>query len=299
MPYYYPNEVLYPDYTAFAQPADFNAPYQVYNLEKPVDNTDFYLCKPTSTCPTIQTKQTNHFIFLDAPQSPQFEPAETGSSSKHDPEIEDILRSNEEVWQAYQTGRFRVVTRFEDGHKKIILKEKASTDIDDSEFIVRRYKVLVSSPRNSRVKDDHVLLVSFSQRSLPPSQRPPQQQQQLEIEPGTRASNQNLMAFRRTDSQMLTGPGTELINRIVNGEEDSFEILDDMGHYEPAYEIQTSPSKVSSRDNKLSREFYEKTATESSRSSNTTSSNSQSEAEDYIDEIINKIKGQVSRQVNA
>ncbi len=45
MNYYYPNEVLYPDYNAFPQQADFSKPYQVYNLEKPVENTDYFLCK--------------------------------------------------------------------------------------------------------------------------------------------------------------------------------------------------------------------------------------------------------------
>ena len=44
MPYYYPNEILYPDYNAQVQPSDFGS-YQIYNYEKPVENTDFYLCK--------------------------------------------------------------------------------------------------------------------------------------------------------------------------------------------------------------------------------------------------------------
>ena len=46
MPYYQPTEVYYPDYNTFAQPSDFNAPYQIYNYEKPIENTDFYMCKP-------------------------------------------------------------------------------------------------------------------------------------------------------------------------------------------------------------------------------------------------------------
>lgn len=45
MPYYYPNEILYPDYTTFARPSDFNAHHQVYNYEKPIENTDYYMCK--------------------------------------------------------------------------------------------------------------------------------------------------------------------------------------------------------------------------------------------------------------
>jgi len=189
----------------------------------------------------------------------------------------------------YKTGRFRVLTRYEDNHRKIILRENVSNGIEDSEFIVRRYKVLVSSPRNSRVKEDHVLLVSFSHKSLPANQRA---DKQLEIE-HQRMSNANLIPYRHADSQIVSGPGTELINRIVNGE-DSFEILEDAPHYEPAYEIQTSPSKTSSRgNNKL---FYEKTASSSTRSTQTASSNPHSEAEDYIDEIINKIKSQVSRE---
>lgn len=44
MPYYYPNEILYPDYNAQVLPTDFGS-YQIYNYEKPVENTDFYLCK--------------------------------------------------------------------------------------------------------------------------------------------------------------------------------------------------------------------------------------------------------------
>lgn len=267
MSYYYPNEVLYPDYNTFAQPSDFNAPYQAYNFEKPMGTNDFYFY---------------------GQQSPRFDTPET-TISRQDPEIEEILRSNDEVWDAYQTGRFSVVTQFEDGHKKIILKEKVTSDIDDSEFIIRRYKVFISSPRNSKVRDDDVLLVSFSQKSI--NQKP--QHQQLEIEQGMQLSNQNLIPYRKTESQILTGPGTELINRIVNGEDDSFEIVEDMGHYEPAYEIQTSPSKTSSRVNKnLSREFFEKAIASSSTRSTETSS-AQSDAEDYIDEIINKIKSQV------
>lgn len=250
----------------------------------------------------------NTDYYLYSPDSPQFEnSAAQFTNEKGDPEVEEILRTNPEVWETYQTGRFRVVTRTEDGHKKIILKEKARDDIDDSEFVVRRFKVFVTTPRNSRVRDDHVLLVSFSQKSLPTNQQqqqtnPAQYHHRLEIEPSLRspASNQNLIPYTHTNSssQIMTGPGTDLINKIVNGEEDSFEMLDD-GHYESAYEIQNSPSKQSG-DNCL----YEKTNTTTTESS-TRSSQSQgsgasssgvTDQEDYIDEIINKIKNQVSQR---
>ena len=82
------------------------------------------------------------------------------------PEIEDILRSNEEVWSAYQTGKFKVNLFTEDGHKKIILREQSSDESDEAEYKIRRFRVIVTTPRHSRVKDDHVLLVSFSQKSL-------------------------------------------------------------------------------------------------------------------------------------
>lgn len=262
MPYYYPNEVLYPDYSTFARPNDLQSQPQLYNLEKPIENTDFYLYAP--------------------------EPAYAPESS--DPEIEDILRTNEEVWNTYQTGRFKVVTRYEDNHKKIILKEKVHGDLDDTEYVVRRFKVLVSTPRNSRVKDDHVLLVSFSQKSLNNNSLAGQR---LEIEPSAfRHSNQNLIPYHRTESQILSGPGTDLINKIINGEEDSFELVDD-GHYEPAYEIQPSSSKESSKYKNKSY-FEEKTTSGSSRSSQnpSQSSSSESASEDYIDDIINKIKNQ-------
>lgn len=266
MPYYYPNEVLYPDYNAYPQPNDFNSPFQVYNFEKPIDNTDYFLYAP------------------DSQQYPDLEDSNV--------EIEEILRTNEEVWEAYQTGKFRTNVVNEDGHKKIILKEKTRNEYDESEYVIRRFKVTVTTPRNSRVKDDHVLLVSFSQKSfqnntsLPSNQIPAvEAAKRLEIEPSLQRDTQNLMPFQRTTSQILTGPGSELINKIINGEEDSFldenqGVYEDEGEYEPAYEIQLSPSKTSS--DKMGKKYYTK------NSSHTDSSSS--ESENYINDIIDKIK---------
>lgn len=287
MPYYYPNEVLYPDYTTFAQPNDFKSPYQVYNLEKPVENTDFFLYAP------------------DGPQYPEINDEEEEDGEENNPDIEEILRTNVEVWNAYQTGKFRVnVVNSENGQKKIILKEKGRNEYDKSEYVIRRFKVLVHTPRNSRMKDDHVLLVSFSQKSLPLTANKDNQiatlvektNQRLDLESSLKRSNQNLMKFDRSASQILTGPGSELINKIVNGEEDSFEVIEgnsqgvyEEGEYEPAYEIQTSPSKTSSamRYQDQSKSSESRSSTSSSSHSSTSSSESE---QNYIDDIINKIK---------
>lgn len=217
------------------------------------------------------------------------------------PEIEDILRSNEEVWNAYQTGKFKINFFNEEGNKKLILREESNDESGESEYKIRRFKVLVTTPRNSRIKDDHVLLVSFSQKSLGTSRNTTNPR--LEIESALNQSNSNLAHYQRQASQtshLLTGPGSELINKIINGEDESFieeQIHDvyDQGEYEPAYEIQTSPSKTSSRFIKEhpSTTAY-KTKQASSRSSQSPAStrtrSSSSESENYIDEIINKIK---------
>ena len=45
MPYYYPNEVMYPDYNTYPQASDFNGQVQVYNYENQIENSDYHLCK--------------------------------------------------------------------------------------------------------------------------------------------------------------------------------------------------------------------------------------------------------------
>lgn len=268
MPYYYPNEILYPDYNAQVLPSDFGS-YQIYNYEKPVENSDFYLYSPESP--------------------PMIEPEAT-------PEIEDILRSNEEVWDAYQTGKFKVNFFNEGGHKKLILREETNDEPGESEYKIRRFKVLVTTPRNSRVKDDHVLLVSFSQKSLGNCRNTTNPR--LEIDSVLNQSNSNLTHYQTQPSEpshIMTGPGSELINKIINGEDESFieePIHDvyDQGEYEPAYEIQTSPSKTSSRFIKEQPTIYKKQISSRSSQASTRSRSSSSESENYIDEIINKIK---------
>ena len=114
------------------------------------------------------------------------------------------------MWDAYQTGRFVLNYQNTDGHKKIILKEKGRSEHDDSDYTIRRFKVLVSTPRNSRVRDDHVLLVSFSHKSLTHSAGG--DQKRLEIEPSARhkSSNQTMLPYQDSVStaEILTGPGT-------------------------------------------------------------------------------------------
>ena len=73
-----------------------------------------------------------------------------------------------------------------------------------------------------------------------------------------------------SDSRLqVTGPGSELIHQIVNGEDESgaeeAEVYG-QGEYEPAYEIQTSPSKTSSRG-VAQRRLYGEGSSKSSQSS--------------------------------
>ena len=213
---------------------------------------------------------------------------ETDSSQ----DIESILKSNEEVWQAYKTGKFKVKVLSEDGVKKIILKEKGSS-LNESDYIIRKFKVLIA--RSSiRKSDDHVLLLSFSQKSL---QNP---SNQIVIRKRSGENSSHRLATQKSKSaDVLSGPGTELINKIVNGEDSSEGDKDDnneeeeeedeevsadddeeAGMYEPAYHIQTSPSKTSSRQSKPklsdSKSFSQK--------------NSSSSDDEYLNEIIQKLK---------
>lgn len=262
MPYYYPNEILYPDYTTFARPSDFNAPYQIYNYEKPVENTDYYMYAPE---PQPQAS------ILD----------------KESPEIEEILRTNDEVWDAYKTGKFDVNYQTEEGSKKIILKEKGSSG-NENDFTIRKFKVMVHTPRNSRLKDDHVLLVSFSHKSLNNKISNAVDKPRLEIEPNFKRSNLNFESIK-SQSGMITGPGSEFINKIVNGDDSYGEEEEEEGVYEPAYEIQSSPSKTSSKfskNQKKSKKFY-KSSSSSSRSS---SSRSETTEDEFIGDIIKQIK---------
>jgi hypothetical protein len=187
----------------------------------------------------------------------------------------------------------------DDGQKKIILKEKGSK-LDDSEYIIRKFKVTVA--RNSKKKDDHILLVSFSQKSI---QNPNKithiiEHPRNEIEHGYRAPNNHLTPQRtKSKDQILTGPGSELIKKIIDGNDslDSSRVEEeDHGVYEPAYHIQTSPSKSSSRN---SHKINEKRKTSSKIFFQKVSSSSEDE---YIDDLIKKIKkanGQESSVISA
>jgi hypothetical protein len=82
----------------------------------------------------------------------------------HTYNIEEILRQNEEVWQAYQSGRFDLQTSLQDlAHsKKIVLRERPSSACSgdsDSGYTVRKYRVTIH--RSNNKSDEHLLLVSF------------------------------------------------------------------------------------------------------------------------------------------
>ena len=70
--------------------------------------------------------------------------------------IEDILKKNDHVWEAYSSGNFSVNEYFEDGNRKIVLKENCSPG---AQFNITKYRVRI---RRSGRNEDHILLVSFS-----------------------------------------------------------------------------------------------------------------------------------------
>ena len=78
-----------------------------------------------------------------------------------------ILKKNPEVWQAYQSGNFKVKEVFEDGNRRIILKEKGKKG-EDYEYTVKKYKVGLHHSKHHIVKEDekNLLLVSFSSSSI-------------------------------------------------------------------------------------------------------------------------------------
>jgi hypothetical protein len=84
---------------------------------------------------------------------------------------EEILKKNPHLWKLYQSGRFEIVQMFDSRDRKIILKEKSY--VSDPKYTVTKYKIPMSANNNiSHGSDDgHILLVSFSNEHIDPSQQ--------------------------------------------------------------------------------------------------------------------------------
>jgi hypothetical protein len=85
---------------------------------------------------------------------------------------EEILKKNPHLWNLYQSGRFEIVQMFDSKEKKIILKEKSYSS--DPKYTVTKYKIPMSlnnSASHGSSDDGHILLVSFSNEHIDPSQQ--------------------------------------------------------------------------------------------------------------------------------
>lgn len=166
-------------------------------------------------------------------------------------EIETILKKNAEVWAAYESGRFDVSDSIENGIRKIVLKEKG-TEGSESEFTIRKYRVTLTNRRRRHKKsDDHVLLVSFSNSSLNNTNNHNRVTNQKlgtqivtsnsihktptpAIMVGNSAPDNDRLSIDYHNDMIdadayLSGPGSDLINKIINGD-DSFEFSDEDPH---------------------------------------------------------------------
>lgn len=158
------------------------------------------------------------------------------------------------MWAAYESGRFDVTDTVENGVRKIVLKEKG-TDGNESDFTIRKYRVTLTNRRRRHKKtDDHVLLVSFSNSSLNntntmthsnrvsnklSSAAPMLTSQSVHKTPtpaimvgNSAPDNEQLSIDYNNDidaDAYLSGPGSDLINKIINGD-DSFEFSDEDPH---------------------------------------------------------------------
>ena len=185
--------------------------------------------------------------------------------------IEEILKKNDHVWNAYTSGKFSVKDYYENAVRKIVLKERTDSESGKpTGYNITKYRVRIRRGHD----EDHILLVQFADNTaqngatltreavpaLPPAvitrqnsraqeatssspvnsqsysgvepESSPSQQhhyeqiQQQEYEttsprPSTSqtaaAANTSLNALAEDFYAKLTGPGSDLIERLVDG----------------------------------------------------------------------------------
>ncbi len=247
-------------------------------------------------------------------------------------EIETILKKNSEVWAAYESGRFDVSDSVENGVRKIVLKEKG-TDGNESEFTIRKYRVtLTNRKRRHKKSDDHVLLVSFSNSSLNntgPSNNVNNQRLKV-VTASNNSSNPPMLTshsihktptpammvgnsapdYDRLSSSLtvdgyshdmldadayLSGPGSDLINKIINGD-DSFEFSDEDPHSIAAklsYPESRQSQKLNSKGDMQQQQHNQPTMSEQSHPEH--SIDDESQPDSFDDEYIDVAYGQAQK----
>ena len=248
-------------------------------------------------------------------------------------EIETILKKNSEVWAAYESGRFDVSDSVENGVRKIILKEKG-TDGNESEFTIRKYRVTLTNRRRRHKKsDDHVLLVSFSNSSLNNTTATNinvNNQRLKVVAASNNSSNPPLITshsiyktptpammvgnsapdYDRLSSSLtvdgyshdmldvdayLSGPGSDLINKIINGD-DSFEFSDEDPHSIAAklsYPESRQSQKLNSKGEMPQQQQSQPSISEQSHPENSIDDDSQPDS--FDDEYIDVAYGQAHK----
>lgn len=160
------------------------------------------------------------YYFKDEPHP---NGASSGPSKKPSISVEDILKKNSEVWKIYESGRFDVKQSFDNGNRKIVLKEKSSSP--DTEYSIRKYRVRINHKGSSK-NDDHLLLVSFSNNSSHSLSAIPEnvatQGQYVDVNVEYGQAPQDYSNRQQLNQQhQWSGPGSDLIHKLIEGT-DSF-----------------------------------------------------------------------------
>ncbi len=171
-------------------------------------------------------------------------------------DIEEILRQNEEVWEAYQSGRFDLSSSLYDSvNKKIVLRERPGSTCSDknSEYTVRKYRVTISH-RNTNKSDEHLLLVSFCNNNTNQSAPPPPQQVSYNVTSHSMAATLVLPqpqqpqllqpAAEPAPHQPLAGPGLDYIAQLIEGEDECQQQQAQQAALQEAAQLQSFPQQA-------------------------------------------------------
>lgn len=134
-------EILLPDHATQAPGSDLQAPFTVYNLNL---NSQMVPHHPNFYC---------------------YEPDQSKGVRSSKVNIEDILKKNPHVWNAYSSGKFSVRDYYENSVRKIVLKEMNAHDRSQTGYNITKYRVRIRRGND----EDHILLVSFADA---PTQNP-------------------------------------------------------------------------------------------------------------------------------
>lgn len=206
------NEVLYPDYNTYPEQNDLQSPHVLYNLNR------------NAQISPMGPGQNFHVYEPYKKHSPH-----TQSPNSREVSTEEILKKNPHLWNLYQSGRFEIMQSFDLREKKIILREKSTKP--DPKYTVTKFKVPVNTTHGS--DDGHVLLVSFSNSQIEPSQHIQIDNTQYTYDEAINKPIEHVIktvaetmpplpqnfanTHYITEEQKIVGPGSGLVARLVEG----------------------------------------------------------------------------------